>query len=309
MRVLVTGASGFLGHALTIALADAKHEVRAGMRRAGRLDFPGDVAVVPYADLASPLDWRPLVAGIDAVVHLAGIAHVGSDIPDALYDRINHQATGELAAAAKQAGVKRLVFMSSVRAQSGPTADHVLTEADRPLPTDAYGRSKLAAESAIRASGMPFTILRPVLVYGPGVKGNLAMLERLAALPLPLPFGSFRNQRSLLSRDNLITAVQFVLDNAASTGETYLIADAAPVSLAAIIAALRQGFDRSPGLMNVAPFLVRQALRITGRESLWSRLSGDLIVDPKKLIDAGWRPASDTLAALAAMARSRHESE
>jgi NAD dependent epimerase/dehydratase family enzyme len=135
------------------------------------------------------------------------------------------------------------------------------------------------------------------------------MLKRLATLPLPLPFGSFRNQRSLLGRDNLITAVQFVLDDAASIGETYLIADTAPVSLAAIIAALRQGFDRSPGLVNVPPSLIQLALRITGRESLWSRLSGDLIVDPKKLIAAGWRPASDTLAALAAMARSRHERE
>jgi len=304
MRILVTGASGFVGRALVNALADRKHNVRAAVRDQARAGFPADVAVTSHGDLASPVDWRPLLSDIDAVVHLAGIAHVGPDIPDARYDRINHRATAELAAAAGPAGIKHLVFMSSVRAQSGPTADHVLTESDEPHPSDAYGRSKLAAESAIRTSGVPFTILRPVLIYGPDVKGNLAALARLASSRLPLPFGSFHNRRSLLGRDNLIAAVEFLLGHAANRGETYLVADAKPVSLADIIAALRRGLGRPPGLFDVPPSLLHLALRITGRATLWSRLNGDLAVDPNKLIQAGWRPASDTPLALARGSRS-----
>ena len=306
MRVLVTGASGFIGNALVIALGATGHEVRAALRRPGQFDFPIRVEIVRHADLASPIDWMPLLVSVDAVVHLAGIAHVGSDVPDALYDRVNHLATAELAAAAKRAGVKRFVFISSIRAQSGPTADHVLTEADDPRPTDAYGRSKLAAEAAVRASGVHFTILRPVLIYGSGVKGNFAALARLAALPLPLPFAAFRNMRSLLGRDNLITAVLFVLGNTASSGETNLVADPEPLSVADIIAAVRQGLGRSPGLLNVPPSLVHMLLRISGRESLWSRLSGDLVVAPDKLIHAGWRPRSDTRAALARIGHERN---
>jgi UDP-glucose 4-epimerase len=302
MRVLVTGASGFVGRALVVALASSSHTVRAAVGRTEGFDFPAGVEVTPRVDLASAIDWMPLLAGTDAVVHLAGIAHVGSDVADALYDRVNHRATAELAAAAQRAAVKRFVLVSSVRAQCGPTADHVLTEADEPRPTDAYGRSKLAAELAVRAAGVPFTILRPVLVYGPGVKGNFAALARLASLPLPLPFGSFQNRRSLLSRDNLIAAIQFVLSHPTSCGEMYLAADAEPVTLANIIASLRRCCGRSPGLLNVPPSLVGLALRIAGGQSLWERLSGDLVVDPDKLIQSGWRPASGTLPSLVELA-------
>lgn len=302
MRVLVTGASGFVGRALVAALASSKHQVRASVRTTSAVEFPIGVAVAPVADLTTFVDWTPSVDGVETVVHLAGIAHAGRDVPDTLYDRINHRATAELAAAARRAGVKQLVFVSSVRAQCGPTADHVLTEAEEPRPMDAYGRSKLAAESTVRDSGVPFTILRPVLIYGSSVKGNFAALARLASSRLPLPFGLFHNRRSLLSRDNLIAAIQFVISDGPH-GETYLVADGEPVSLAHVITSLRRGLGRSPGLLNVPPSLVRTALRIAGREALWNRLGGDLVVDPNKLIRAGWRPVDDTKTALCGMAR------
>jgi len=298
MRVLVTGASGFVGRALVFALADAGHDARAAMRQPKAAGFPIGTETALLADLASPVDWAPLLAGVDAVVHLAGIAHAGSDIADARYDRVNHQATAELAAAAKQASIKRFILISSVRAQSGPVADHVLTEADEPRPTDAYGRSKLAAEIAVRESGISFTILRPVLVYGPGVKGNLAALARLASSPLPLPFGAFQNRRSLLSLDHLIAAIQFVLRDPASNGETYLVADAEPLSLADMIASLRQGLGRSPGLISVPPSLIRTVCVLLGLREVWSRLSGELLVDPRKLASIGWKPAANTRTAL-----------
>ena len=140
------------------------------------------------------------------------------EIAEDAYDRVNRLATAELASAAKAIGIRHLVFISSIRAQSGPSSTEILRETDAPRPTDAYGRSKLAAEDAVRAAGVPFTILRPVLIYGPGVRGNLARLIELARKPWPLPFGLCRNRRSLLARQNLIGAIHFALASAVGTG-------------------------------------------------------------------------------------------
>jgi len=305
-RILVTGATGFIGRAAVAALAAAGHEIRAAVRRLPA-PFVPPVEVAPHGDLDGDVDWRPLVAGIDAVIHLAGIAHGGRGVPQARYERVNHRSTAALAGAARAAGVKRVVFISTVRAQSGPCADHVVTEADAPRPSDAYGRSKHAAEMALAQSGAPFTILRPVLVYGPGVKGNLQALMRLAALPLPLPFGAFANLRSLVGLANLLAAIGHVLGHDASRGETYLVADPHPVSLADIVTALRAGLGKPPGLMAVPPGLVRAGLLALGRRQSADQLGGRLVVDPGKLLAAGWRPDPDTKRALAAMARQWRE--
>jgi UDP-glucose 4-epimerase len=254
-----------------------------------------------HGDLGD-VDWGTLVAGVDFVVHLAGIAHTGPGVADVRYDHINHRVTADLAAAGRSAGVGRLVLMSTIRAQAGPAADRVLTEADEPRPTDPYGGSKLAAEIALARSGVPFTVLRPVVVYGFGAKGNLRTLLRLAAMPLPLPFGAFTNRRSLVSLENLLAAIVHVLRHDACRGETYVVADPQPVSLPGMITALRAGLGKPPGLIAVPPGLIRLGLAALGRSHNWDQLNGQLIVDPAKLIMAGWRPDPDTLAALAAMA-------
>jgi nucleoside-diphosphate-sugar epimerase len=302
-RVLVTGASGFIGRALVPRLVAAGYEVRAASRRPPA--FAPPVEAVAHGDLGPEVDWGPLLAGVDCVVHLAGIAHTGPGVPEADYDRVNHHATAALAQAARKAGVKRVVFVSTIRAQMGPQADHVLTEADAPHPTDPYGRSKLAAEAALAQSGVDFTVLRPVLVYGPGIKGNLRMLARLAALPVPLPFGAFANRRSLLSVGNLASAIAHVLRQPECGGETYVVADLQPVSLAQIIKALRAGLGRPPGLVNVPPGLIRVSLTMLGRGRQWDQLGGQLVVNPAKLVVAGWKPEADTAAGLAEMARSQ----
>jgi UDP-glucose 4-epimerase len=303
MRILVTGASGFVGRALVSDLAAQGHRVRAAMRQPADI-FPRPVEVVAVSDLARPLEWRPLLADIEVVVHLAGIAHAGPEIADDLYDRVNRAATVALAAAAAKNRIQRLVFASSIRAQAGPAADHVLTESDPPRPVDAYGRSKLAAEDAIRAAGLPFTILRPALVYGPGVKGNLASLMHITRSRWPLPFGAMRNRRSLLGRSNLITAIHHVLIAPVAINETYVVADPAPLTLAEIVGALRAAESRRPGLVPVPPPVLAHILKVLGRAHLWERLGGELVVDPAKLLAAGWRPSTDTRAGLAAMVQA-----
>ena len=301
-HVLVTGASGFIGRALVADLAAAGRPVRAAMRQPADV-FARSVEVVAVSDLTRPVEWRALLKGIETVVHLAGIAHAGPEIAETAYDRVNRLATVELAEAAQRMGVRRLVFASSVRAQSGPVADRLLVESDPPQPTDAYGRSKLAAENALRQSGVPFTILRPVLVYGPGVKGNLARLLQLAGKPWPLPFGGFSNRRSVLARQNLVGAIHFALESPATAGETYLVADPEPVTLAEIVTAMRAGLGRRPGLVSIPISPLAMALKAAGRAETWERLGGDLRADPGKLLQAGWRPSVETHEGLAAMAR------
>jgi nucleoside-diphosphate-sugar epimerase len=303
-RILVTGASGFIGSAVVEVLARDGHTVRAAVRRP-HLSFPDGVEVMQHPDLAQAFDWRPLLHDVDQVVHLAGIAHTGRSVDRAAYDRVNRQATARLAMAATQASVKHFVFVSSIRAQSGPAADHALTERDDPAPTDAYGASKLAAEEAVRGSGVPFTILRPVLLYGPGVKGNLALLARAAATRLPLPVKDFANRRSLLGIDNFVSALAFVLATPATIGETYVVADPGiPPRLSDVFVTLRQARGRRALITPMSPAYIELPLRLFRRADVWHRIGGNLRVDAGKLIAAGWRPAHDTRDGLTAMVQA-----
>jgi nucleoside-diphosphate-sugar epimerase len=303
MNVLVTGASGFIGRALVDDLSRAGHRVRAAMRQPADV-FDRGVEVVAVSDLTRPVEWRFLLKDIDTVVHLAGIAHADAPIAEEVYDRVNRLATAELAAAARKSGVKRLVFISSIRAQSGATSDHTLTESDAPHPTDAYGRSKLAAEEAVRAAGVPFTIFRPVLVYGPDVKGNLLRFARLARSPWPLPFGKLANRRSILARQNLTAAIHLALVSPSTIGETYIVADPKPFTPGEIVAAMRAGEGRAPGLLPIPPAWMALAFKAINRPDLWERLGGELVADPRKLLQSGWRPPIDTRAGLAAMVQA-----
>lgn len=303
-RVLVTGASGFVGTFLVAALLQSGRSVRAAVRNPQRVALPDAAQIVAVPDFTQAVDWVPLLHDVDAVVHLAGIAHVGPAVDAALYDQVNHRATASLATACKQAGVRRFIFLSSVRAQSGPSAAHTLHESDAAHPTEPYGRSKLAAEAALRDRDLAWTILRPTMIYGPGVKGNLAQLMRLADTPLPLPFARLINRRSLVGLDNLIAAIQHVLHDERCARQTYLVADPQPVTFAQIVMALRAGLGRPARLFSVPPSLFAGALKGLGRGDVWERLGGSLVVDPSALITVGWHPGADTLGGLAEMAQA-----
>lgn len=301
-RVLVTGASGFLGRAVIAAFADDGRALRAGVRGPPVPPFRDDIEVARYPDLAQSFDWRPWLKGVDTVIHLAGIEHGGRRIAAATYDRINRRATARLAAAAAKAGVRRFVLVSSIRAQNGPVADHALTERDAPSPTDGYGRSKHGAEEAVRSSGVAFTILRLTPVYGPGMKGSLASLFRAAGSSWPLPVKEFANRRSYLGLDNFISALRFVLATRATIGETYVVADPGiPPATSDLIASIRRAQGRRPILLPLHIRFAEAPMRALKLGDLWDRYCGNLRVDPAKLIAAGWRPLHDTRAGFAAM--------
>ena len=298
--VLVTGASGFVGRPLVDGLVAAGYAVRAATRSVTAFPTAVDRVIVP--DFTLPIDWAPILRGVGVVIHAAGLAHAdSSEFPADRFDCVNRVATQQLASAAARAGVARFVFVSSVRAQTGASASHALREDDAPHPTDPYGRSKLDAEVAVRAAGVPFTIMRPVVIYGRDAKANVRLLVRLASSRLPLPFAGFGNRRSMLAVENLVSAILFALEHQETVGETFLIADTEPVALRDIFGKLRRARGRAPRLVNVPPAFVRLALTSVGLRSLWERIGNELVVDTSKFASLGWRPAIDTDRGLAAM--------
>ena len=284
--VLVTGSDGFLGRHLVPYLAARGHKVVAASRTTPAVRGP-NIVTVPLPDLSRPLDWQPLLRQCDAVVHLAGIAHTFAD--EDLYDRVNHQATEALALAAARGGI-HLVFVSSIAAQSGSSSDRELTEDDPPRPNNAYGRSKLAAELAVRASGVSFTILRPVVIYGDGEKGNFATVHRISRLPIPLPFGALTAQRSVLSVENFNSAVATALANPRARGETFIVSDPAPLTVPEVIARYRARLGKRRWLVAVPEKWLELSLKALGQGAIWQRIGCPLIARPRKLLAVGWEP-------------------
>lgn len=292
-RVLVTGGNGFIARDLIGRLAADGWTVRAATRHPGSITQNARIEPVAIGDLASPIDWRPLVDGCSHIIHLAGIAHATSAIPERVYMAVNADATQDLARAAAAASVTRIVMISSVRAQCGATADGIVNETRTPAPACSYGRSKLAGEhklAEVLSNGpADWCVLRPVLVYGPGVKGNMGMLLRLAASPWPLPLGSLVARRSLLGLANLHAAVTQALASPAASRRTFLTADPGPLTVPEIVTAIRRGMGRTPGLFTVPLAPARLALAAMGRSSAWHRIAGDLVVSTTALEQSGWR--------------------
>lgn len=300
--IALTGATGFIGRHLLTSLTARGYRVRVLLRRPVAVPEGASSAVV--GDLSRPMNMAAALAGVDAVVHSAGLAHAMSGTPEDDYRASNLDATRNLAECAARARVRRFVFLSSIRAQSGPGAMGVLRETDSAQPTDAYGRSKLAAEQALAGIDLDWVALRPVLVYGAGVKGNMAALLRLAGTPYPLPLAGFGARRSLVSVENLAGAVATALAAPGPLGRAFLVAEPDPLTLPDMIAALRQGLGQAPKLIAVPPGLIGLACRLAGREETYTRLSTDLVAEAEGLTALGWRCEKTTREGLADFARA-----
>jgi nucleoside-diphosphate-sugar epimerase len=299
--IALTGATGFIGQHLLRELPKRGYRLRVLLRRPTEIPAPSSSAVI--GDLARPQNMSEALAGIDAVIHTAGLAHAMSGVPEDDYRTFNTEATIRLAQAAHRAGAKRFVFLSSIRAQCGAVEEAVQTESLEPKPVDAYGRSKLAAEQGLAALDIDWVALRPVLVYGPGVKGNMAELIRIARSRLPLPFGGLTARRSLLSLDNLVSAVDRALSAPAPLRRPLVVADPEPVTFPEMIAAIRRGLGRRPGLLPVPSAMLAAACRVTGREEAYRRLAGSLVADSTALRQLGWAPSVSTPEGLASLMR------
>jgi UDP-glucose 4-epimerase len=284
--VALTGATGFIGRYLLRELSDKGYRVRVLLRRPTVL--PVDCASAVIGDLARAQNMAAALAGVDAVIHSAGVSQAASGLPEDDYRVLNTEATISLARASARAGVRRFVFLSSIRAQSGPTAAAVLTEDLEPRPTDAFGRSKLAAEQGLAAVEIDWVALRLTLVYGPGVQGSMARLVRLARAPLPLPLAGLAARRSLLSLANLVAAIECVLTTSEPLRRPLIVADAEPLNVAEMVTAMRRGLGRRPGLFPLPPRLIGLALRAVGREEFLDRLASPLVAETAALARLGW---------------------
>lgn len=295
--ILVTGASGFVGSHVVAALG-GDHRVIAASRRAVSGSVAVPTRVLP--DLSNPIDWRPLIEDVGVVIHLAGIAHTRAADTDR-YQRVNTRATAQLAHAVAQSRSTKLIFLSSISAQVGRYCNHVVTESDAPCPVGAYGQSKLEAEAAIRTSGARYTILRPVLIGGVGVKGNLAALVRAAHSRLPIPCAGLNAKRSLLSMGNLLSVIRMSIDDRRTDDATFVVADPEPLSVAEIITALRAAIGRRPGVFRFPSWMISTPLTATNMQHVWDSIGRPLVVETAGLRKLDWHPPFDTRQTLADM--------
>jgi nucleoside-diphosphate-sugar epimerase len=302
LLIALTGATGFIGQYLLQELPRRGHRLRVLLRRP--TDMPVQASSAVIGDLSRPQNMGAALAGVDAIVHSAGIASAMSGCPEDDYRILNTEATIGLAQAAHRAGVKRFIFLSSIRAQCGPTAGQVLTEDLEARPTDAYGKSKLAAEMGLAEIDVDWVALRLVLTYGRGVKGNMAQLKRLARSPYPLPLGGLKARRSLLSLDNLVEALDTVLASRQPLRRPLIVADPEPVTVGEMVAAMRRGLGRSPRLIPLPAPALRPFLSLAGRPELYEQLTGSLVVDTAALRRIGWQAPIQTAAGLERLMRA-----
>jgi UDP-glucose 4-epimerase len=316
MRVLVTGAAGFVGRAVCASLAERGLQVTAAVRDAAAVgSLPGADVVLGIGDMTSAsVDWSAALAQVEVVVHLAARVHVMNDRAadlDAVYRRANVDATTRLARAAIDTGARRLVYVSSVKAVAERSAGTALRETDRAAPEDAYGRSKRDAEQALAAlgveQGFETVIIRPPLVYGPGVRGNFPRLMSLVRLStrVPLPLGDARGLRSFVFVRNLADAIACAATHADAVGQTFYVRDGEDLTTAELIRRLGAAVDRHPRLLPVPAGLVRAAAGALGRRAEVERIFGALQLDDTHIRQRlGWRPPVSVDAALAETARA-----
>jgi nucleoside-diphosphate-sugar epimerase len=317
MRVLVTGASGFIGEALCSALVKSGYAVRRAVRAGasndksqhscvadGAPDAPAAesrnrVETIAIGAIGPETDWTKALTGIETVMHLAARVHVlkeRSSNPLAEFRRVNAAGTERLARMAVSAGVKRLVYVSSIKVNGECTHESPFTETDAPDPEDAYGLSKLEAEEALRKiadeTGLELVIVRPPLVYGPGVGGNFLRMMAWINRGLPLPLGSIHNSRSLIYLGNLVDALTTCVIHPRAVGKIFLVSDGEDVSTPDLIRRLAQAMGRRARLVSFPPGLLGVAGVLTRKSAEVERLVGSLRIDSSTIRrELQWTPS------------------
>ena len=308
----ISGATGFVGRALSRELVQRGHGCVLAVRAPAGLS-----SEVVVSDIDADTDWRPALSSggsrkraespVDAVIHLAARVHVMHDTaqdPLALYRATNTAGTLNLARQAAQAGVKRFVFVSSIKV-NGEGRATAYTERDTPCPQDPYAISKWEAEQGLweiaRETGLEVVVLRPPLVYGPGVKANFRRLLDVVARGWPLPLGAIDNRRSLLYLGNFVDAIRRCVEHPAAAGQTFLIDDGQPVSTPELVRAVARAMHRPARLLAIPPGVLQAAGTLLGRRAAIDRLTGSLWLDSSLIRSRlGWVPPHLLEAGLAA---------
>ncbi|MGV8934797.1 MAG: UDP-glucose 4-epimerase family protein [Gallionellaceae bacterium] len=296
-KIAITGASGFVGRALCAEVV-ARGMEALGISRSS-CDLPAGVDNLAVEDINSSSDWREALVGCDVVVHLAARVHVmreTTDDPMPEFRRINVQGTLNLAQQAHAVGVRSFVFISSIKVNGESTQPGSPFRADDvPAPLDSYGVSKMEAEQGLRElavqTGMEVVIIRPPLVYGPGVKANFAAMMRWLQRGVPLPLGAIHNQRSLVALGNLVDLIVLCLTHPAAANQTFLVSDGEDVSTSELLHRMGQAMGRPARLIRVPARILKLAATMIGKQDVAQRLCGSLQVDIEKTRRLlGWTP-------------------
>jgi nucleoside-diphosphate-sugar epimerase len=312
-RVAVSGANGFVGRALVSALARAGWEVRPVVRILGGNDvIAGGDQRVAVGDIGFETDWSAALRCADTVIHLAARVHVMRDAaaaPLAAYRDVNTNGTLNLASQAAASGVKRFLYLSSIKVNGEATQpDMPFTGGEIPAPIDPYGISKREAEDGLRKigeeTGMEVVIIRPPLVYGPGVKANFRSMMQWLQRGVPLPLGAIHNRRSLVALDNLIDLIVTCIAHPSAANQIFLAGDGEDLSTTDLLRRLGVALNKPARLVPVPPWLLEAGAAVLGKQDIARRLCGSLQVDISKARTIlGWNPPVGVDDALRATAR------